>query len=65
MLEFDSKTSTDHGLNKNHKSDIIQTLCNENNAKYIQMFNSADLQLRPIVAGPHCKSSHFVVLLIF
>ena len=59
LIKFDCKTSTFYGLPKIHKSKIIHDICNE----YIEVLNPNDIQLRPIVAGPRCETSHLSSLL--
>ena len=63
LIKFDCKTSTFYGLPKIHKSKIIQELCNEQKSEYIEVLNPDDLQLRPIVGGPRCETSHLSSLL--
>ena len=63
LIKFDCKTSTFYGLPKIHKSKIIQDICNELKSKYIEVLDPNDIQLRPIVAGPRCETSHLSSLL--
>ena len=42
---------------------IIQNCCNEHTSEYIEVLDPEDLQLRPIVAGPNCETSHLSNLL--
>ena len=58
LIKFDCKTSTFYGLPKIHKSKFIQDICNEQKSEYIEVLNPDDLQLRPIVGGPRCETSH-------
>ena len=48
---------------KIHKSKIIHDICNELKSEYIEVLNPNDIQLRPIVAGPRCETSHLSSLL--
>ena len=74
MIKFDCKTSTFYGLPKIHKSkiihdicnelkSIIHDICNELKSEYIEVLDPNDIQLRPIVAGPRCETSHLSSLL--
>ena len=63
LIKFDCKTSTFYGLPKIHKSKIIQDICNELKSEYIEVLDPNDIQLRPIVAGPRCETSHLSPLL--
>ena len=63
LIKFDCKTSTFYGLPKIHKSKIIQDICNELESEYIEVLDPNDIQLRPIVAGPRCETSHLSSLL--
>ena len=63
LTKFDCKTSTFYGLPKIHKSKIIQDICNEQKSECIEVLNPDDLQLRPIVGGPRCETSHLSSLL--
>ena len=63
LIKFDCKTSTFYGLPKIHKSKIIQDICNELKSEYIEVLDPNDIQLRPIVAGPRCETSHLSSLL--
>ena len=38
---------------KIHKSKIIQDICNEHKSEYIEVLDPDNLQLRPLIAGPH------------
>ena len=63
LIKFDCKTSTFYGLPKIHKSKTIEDICNELKSEYIEVLDPNDIQLRPIVAGPRCETSHLSSLL--
>ena len=63
LVKFDWQTSTFYGLPKIRKSKIIQDICNERKSEYIEILDPDDLQVRPVIAGPRCKTSHLSCLL--
>ncbi len=67
LTTFDYRTSQFYGLPKIHKSQLIIKAIEEQNCEYIEISNPADLQFRPIVAGPTCPThrlSHLIDVLI-
>ncbi|VDH98528.1 Hypothetical predicted protein [Mytilus galloprovincialis] len=67
LCDFDSKESNLYGLPKVHKSAQIQNTVRDQNNIYVETFRTADLKLRPIIAGPEIltqRLSHFIDLVI-
>ena len=56
LTNFKFQTSNFYGLPKIHKSKTISEAIGEQNHEYIEIFEPADLTLRPIVGGPNCPT---------
>ena len=50
------KVSNFYGLPKIHKSKTIESAINSLNSEIIEIFESSNLELRPIVGGPKCPT---------
>ena len=56
LTKFSFTTSNFYGLPKIHKSAIIAETIKIQNSECINVFEPADLKLRPIIAGPNCPT---------
>ena len=52
LTSFSYNASNFYGLPKVHKSKLIQNAIKEHQKEYVNIIETSDLKLRPIVAGP-------------
>lgn len=67
LTKFEPKTSNFYALPKIHKSTVIKEAIQNQKTNVITVVNPADLQIRPIIAGPCCHThrlSHLIDVLL-
>ena len=67
VQNFITKTSNFYGLPKIHMSNIMKTAVKDQNSEYVKLPPTADLKMRPIVAGPSSPTrrlSNFLDLIL-